>query len=74
METTDYWVQPSVTIREGGRWKVLCYFGETGPAHSGKHYAVLAIANPKKKLREDQLLAEWPVAQSKSQVVKVVRE
>ncbi|MBC8031137.1 MAG: hypothetical protein H7Z16_13565 [Pyrinomonadaceae bacterium] len=73
MEVADYWVQPNVTVREGGRWKVLCYFGELGQ-HSGKPYEVMAIANPKETLREGQLLPNWPEAQSKSQVVEVVRE
>jgi len=74
METSDFWVQPSVTIREGGKWKSLCYFGEAGLADLGKHYEVLVIANPKERLKEDQLLADWPAAQSKSQVLEVVRK
>ncbi len=73
METADYWVQPNVTVREGGKWKVLCYFGEPGK-HSGKPYEVMAFGNPKEKLKEGQLLSNWPQAQSKSQVVEVVRE
>ena len=73
METADYWVQPNITVREGGKWKVLCYFGEPGK-HSGKPYEVMAFGNPNEKLREGQLLSNWPRAQSKSQVVEVVRE
>ena len=74
MEVADFWVQPSVTVREGGKWKVLCYFGEPGPQHSGKHYEVMALVNPKEKLREGQLLSGWPEAESKSQVIEVVRQ
>jgi hypothetical protein len=74
MEVADYWVQPSVTIREGGRWKVLCYFGEPGAQHSGKHYEIVAITNPKKGLSEGQLIAGWPESESRSQVTEVVRE
>ena len=73
MEVADYWVQPSVTVREGGKWKVLCYFGEPGQ-HSGKPYEVMAFANPKQTLREGQVLPNWPEAQSKSQVIEVFRE
>jgi hypothetical protein len=74
METADYGVQPGVTVREGGKWKVLCYFGEPGSQHSGRHYEVLAFVDPKETLREGQLLSGWPSAQSQSQVVEVVRE
>lgn len=73
LETPDFWVQPSVTVREGGKWKVLCYFGEPGK-HSGKPYEVMAFVNPKENLKEGQLLSKWPEAQSKSQVIEVVRE
>jgi hypothetical protein len=73
MENADFWAQPSVTVREGGKWKVLCYFGESGQ-HSGKLYEVMAIANPKGSLREGQLFNGWPEAQSKSQVIEVIRE
>src|SRR5258707_766688 len=74
METSDYSVQPDVTVREGGRWKVLCYFGEPGPQHSGRHYEVLAFVDPNETLKYGQLLSGWPSAQSKSQMVEVVRD
>ena len=74
MEAADYWVQPTVTLREGGAWKVLSHFGEPGQQHSGKRYELVAITNPKETLQAGQLLPNWPAAQSKSQVVEVVRE
>jgi len=74
METADYWVQPNVTVRDKGKWKVLCYFGESGPQHARKPYEVQAFMNPKEKLREGQLLSAWPQAESKSQPIEVVRE
>jgi len=75
METADYWVQPNVTVRDVGRWKVLCYFDEPGPQHSGKHYEVMAIVmNAKDQLKEGQLFHSWPQSQSKSQVIEVARE
>ncbi len=74
METSDYWVQPNVTVREGGKWRVLCYFGEPGPQHLVKSFEVIAFTNPKERLNEGQLLSGWPEAQSKSQVIEVIRE
>jgi hypothetical protein len=74
MESADYWVQPSVTVREGGRWKVLCYFGEPGQQHAGKHYEIVAITNPKKEPSGGQLVAGWPESESRSQIVEVVRD
>jgi hypothetical protein len=74
METADYWVQPAVTIRDAGRWKVLCYFGEPGAQHSGKPYEVQAFMNPKERLSQGQLLSSWPLADAKSQTIELVRE
>jgi hypothetical protein len=74
METSDYWAQPNVTVRDGGKWKVLAYFGEPGAQHSGKSFEVRAVANPKLPLKEGQMLAKWPEAESTSQTIEVVRE
>ena len=71
MEAADFWVQPGVTVRDGGKWKVLCYFGEPGP---GKHYEVVAFVDPREKIREGQLLSGWPDAQTKSQTIEVIGE
>src|SRR5438128_2749139 len=30
METSDYWVQPSTTVKEDGTWRVQVYFGRGG--------------------------------------------
>ena len=74
METADYWVQPNVTVRDKGKWKVLCYFDQPGAQQSGKHYEVQSFVNPKETLRDGQLLLGWPEAESKSQSIEVVRE
>ena len=74
MKTADYWTQPAVTVRDEGKWKVLCYFGEPGQLHANEHYEVMAFASPKTTLKEGQLLANWPDAQSKSQVIEVIRQ
>jgi hypothetical protein len=71
-EVGDYWVQPSVTVRNNGKWRVLVYFGE--PEHSGKPYEVVAIANPREPLKEGQLFKSWPEAQWRSDPVYVVRK
>lgn len=71
---SDYWVQPNVTVREKGKWKVLCYFGEIGQQHTGAQFEVMAFANPRQNLREGQLLDNWPEAESKSQVTQAIRE
>lgn len=74
LKSSDYWVQPRVSVREGGKWKVLCYLGQPGSVDSRKHFEIRAIANPKAHLRENQLLSGWPKAQSISRVIEVVRK
>ena len=75
METSDYWIQPDVTMRAGGKWKVLCYFGEAGPQHSGKHFEIMAVVMSQKgQYREGQLVHGWPPGQAKSEVLEVVRK
>ena len=71
---SDSWVQPNVTVREKGKWKVLSYFGEIGQQHTGAKFEMMAFANPRQKLREGQLLDNWPEAESKSQVIQAIRE
>ena len=74
MRANGYWVQPNVTVRQGGNWRVLCYFGEPGSQHSGMPYEVMAFVNPAENLKEGQQLPDWPQAESKSNVIQVVRE
>src|ERR1700681_1631862 len=38
METSDFWIQPRITVKEDGSWKVFAYFGNAGPMHKGQHY------------------------------------
>jgi len=73
LEAGDFWVQPSVTVKDNGSWRVLVYFGEPD-LHVGKPYQVIAIANPRQGLNEGQLLNSWPEAQWRSDVVDVVRK
>ncbi len=73
MEVSDYWVQPSVTIKEDGTWKVLIYIGRPGTIDVGKQFEIMAVANPKVTLSEGKILSGWPEAQLKSQVIEVTR-
>lgn len=72
METSDFWIQPRITVREDGSWKVIAYFGNAGPMHKGQHYEVRAFANPSVKLAEGKT-QQWPGAAAKSNVLEVVR-
>lgn len=73
LEVSDYWVQPRVTVKEDGNWKVMAYFGEAGRAHRGKRFEIMAVRNPKDRLSEGNKLAFWPEAEQASQVVEVLR-
>jgi len=74
MEVGDYWVQPSVTVKEDGTWKVLSYIGRPGGVDIGKSYEIMAFAKPEEKLKEGMKLPNWPKAQAKSHVVDVTRK
>ena len=73
METSDYWVQPSVTVGSDGKWSVLVYFGEPGAAHKGKKFEVRAFAAPKIKLTEGKTPG-WPAATAQSEVLRYTRK
>jgi hypothetical protein len=74
MEGSDYWVQPQLTVNQDGTWRVDAYLGRPGGADAGKHFEIMAIANPKRPLKEGDVLRFWPDAESKSAVVEVVRK
>jgi hypothetical protein len=72
IETSDFWIQPPVTVRKDGSWKVLVYFGEAGPKHAGKRFEVRAFANPTDQISEGKR-AQWPKAAGRSDIVEVTR-
>jgi hypothetical protein len=74
METSDYWVQPKVTVRKEGLWRVQVYIGRPGNIDVGKHFEMMAVVNPKQTLREGNVLGTWPEAQSQSDVIEVIRK
>lgn len=73
-DRSAYWVQPSVAVRGDGTWKVQVYLGRGGDLDVGKQFEIMAIANPKARLREGEVFGGWPEAQWESRVVGVTRE
>lgn len=73
MEVADYWVQPRLTVRENGTWRVSAYVGREG-MDIGQEFEVMAVANPKSTLTEGMKLGGWPEAEWKSQIVDVTRK
>ena len=74
METSAYWVQTRVTVRKEGLWRVQVYIGRPGSIDVGKHFEIMAVANPEQTLREGKVLGTWPEAQSRSEVIEVIRK
>ena len=74
VETSDYWVQPEVTVRQNGEWICKIYIGRPGKIDVGKQFEIRAVANPERQLSEGQIFGEWPEAQWKSEVIQVIRK
>jgi hypothetical protein len=74
MAVADYWVQQQITVRGDGTWRVIIHIGRPGTIDVGKYFEIMAVANPKIKLKEGNILKEWPAAQAKSQVIEVIRK
>jgi hypothetical protein len=74
MDTSDYWVQPPVTVKEDGAWKVKIYIGRPGNADVGKQFEIIAVTNSESEIKEGDVLKNWPKAQAKSQVIEVTRQ
>ncbi|MGO9374674.1 MAG: hypothetical protein ACLQBD_21600 [Syntrophobacteraceae bacterium] len=73
MEVSTYWVQPDINIKKNGNWKAVIYIGRPGAVDVGKHFEVMAVANPKVILKEGQKLEGWPDAQAKSEGIELIR-
>lgn len=74
LEVSEYWVQPRVTVRESGIWKVQAFIGRTGTIDTGKLFEIRAVANPRVTLNEGQVLDQWPEAGATSNVIEVSRK
>jgi len=73
VDTSGFWIQPSVTVKNSGSWKVKAYFGRSGSIDSGKEFEIRAFANPTGTFREGKTHG-WPKAAARSDVVDVTRE
>ena len=73
MATAQYWVQRRVSVRNDGTWKVQAYFGTDDVCDAGEHFEIVAVAAPRSVLSEADILAGWPNAKARSDVVEVVR-
>lgn len=74
LEVSDYWVQPRVTVRDSGSWKVQIHIGRPGPVDVGKLFEVRAVADPDVDLREGKVLDHWPNAAAISDLVELTRK
>jgi hypothetical protein len=73
LEVSDYWVQPRITVRDSGSWRVQVHLGRPGPIDVGKLFEVRAVANPDVGLREGEVLDAWPNAAAISNLVECTR-
>jgi hypothetical protein len=73
LEVSDYWVQPRVTVRANGSWKVQINIGRPGSLDVGKTFEIRAVANPASELAEGKVQADWPKASAISDVIEVTR-
>ncbi len=74
LEISDYWVQPRLSVRETGSWKVQINIGRPGRIDVGKLFEIRAVANPKMDLREGLVLDRWPESAAMSELVEVTRK
>lgn len=74
IDSANYQVQPKVTVCEHNIWRVKISMEKTVGINVGSPFEIMAVANPKVKLREGDILSEWPEAQWKSQVIEVTRK
>lgn len=73
IESSGFWVQPPVTVKDDGSWRVVVYFGEEGSKHVGTRFEVRAFANPIGNIAEGKT-TQWPKATAKSNVIEVTRK
>lgn len=73
MDTSGYWIQPPIAVKNDGSWRVKAHFGRAGRVDSGKDFEIRAFANPRNRLREGKS-GQWPTAAAQSNVVDVSRK
>jgi hypothetical protein len=74
METEGYWVQQKATVRSDGKWYTQVFIGREGTEDSGKHFEIMAVANPTKPIARGDVLDGWPSALARSEIVELIRE
>lgn len=72
VETSGFWIQPPVTVKNNGTWKVKAYFGRSG-MDIGKEFEIRAFANPSSSLQEGESI-NWPSSEARSDVIDVIRK
>lgn len=71
-ETSDFWVQPPVSVKKDGSWKVKPYFGDAG-RNVGSKFEVRAFVNPSEAAKEGKT-DHWLKATVRSDLIEVVRQ
>ena len=74
METEGYWVQQKGTVRSDAKWYTQIFIGREGTIDSGKHFEIMAVANPKTQVARGDVLDAWPEAMARSEIVELIRE
>jgi hypothetical protein len=74
VSVSDFWVQPKASVNRDGTWRVQIYIGRPGTFDTGNLFEVLAVANPHRRLREGDILNDWPAAKSRSHLFLVKRK
>ena len=70
--TKEYWVQPPVDVNNDGKFSSSVHIGRTEEDY-GTRFQIRAVANPRRELREGQVLSAWPAAELSSEIVTVVK-
>jgi|GEM_PF-1863335 len=73
LEVSDFWVQPFVTVKRDSSWKVRIHVGRPGSIDVGKHFDIMAVANPTINLYEGLVLKRWPEAECRTEIIEVTR-
>jgi hypothetical protein len=73
LDTSEFWIQPPITVRDDGTWKVIPYFGRSPSRDVGARFEVRAFAKPTIALKEGKVAA-WPEAAARSIVIEVSRK
>ena len=68
-----FYVQAPLAVGKDGRWLASARLGEAGQG-AGQTFEMVVFANPAMKLKEGDVLAAWPGAESRSSVVTVARK